>query len=304
MLESPVQANPIRRLDVLLSDNGPGTLSVIAVEGQRAHGVADNATFEAFSSPSGHVALNRGGTMAFVATLSGGGNGLWTDRSGDGLTLIASRGETPPDLDADQHLYGIGNETINGQDEIAFSANYFSSDGRSGNGVWIERQGGLRLVARTGDALPGLSPDTVFDFGSISQSSERQVAVLNGVLTRAGVDDSYTSGIWAHNRAGDLLLVARDGELLDVSDDPRVPNLRRISSLQAGHIDNAGYISFVASFDDGTSGVFVSSVVAIPEPAGGPLLAPAMILQLLLRAFRSAPAEGRRVVCPRPHGHA
>lgn len=290
--DSPDRVGNFSRRNVLLSENGPGTLAVIALEGQQAAGVDDGAAFGTFSFPSGHLALNRRGKMVFGVDLTGANvtslnaRGLWTDRTGNGLTLFARAGDSAPGLNADQYWYGFGNLSINDRDEIAFSANYSAGDGIFGNGLWMEQQGRLQIVIREGDMLPGLPADTGFDYGQIRRPSKHPVAVLNAWLTGTGIDDANDLGIWARNAIGDLLLVAREGDLLNVSDDPRAPDLRMIKSLGLGGIDDWGYVSFRASFVDGTSGVFVSSVIAVPEPPAGVLLVLGLVLLSMLRARR------------------
>jgi hypothetical protein len=76
-------------------------------------------------------------------------------------------------------------------------------------------------------------------------------------------------------------LIARTGQLMDVSDDPMHPDLRTISALKfssgrssdggagiAGGFDNQGQVGFTANFTNGTQGFFVSNLVAVPEPTG------------------------------------
>jgi hypothetical protein len=221
---------------------------VIALEGQQAPGVEEGIAFETFSPPDGQQALNSFGKMAFVATLSDGGQGLWTERRGDGLTLIARRGDNAPGLDADEHLSGLNGLSINDRNDIAFSASYTTGDGTYENGVWMEQQGALQLIARTGDPLPGLPADTAFNYGWLLRPSDRPVALLNAsYLTGTSIDEP-NSGLWARTATGELHLVALEGDLMNVSDDPNAPDLRRIRVLHSAAIDDLGYISFGAFF--------------------------------------------------------
>jgi hypothetical protein len=150
----------------------------------------------------------------------------------------------------------------------------------------MEQEGALQLIARTGDQLPGLPADAVFGSGRVLRPSSHPVALLKANLTGAAIDDQYDSGLWARTATGELLLVAREGELMNVSDDPNAPDLRRIRLLHSAAIDDLGYISFGAAFFDGTSGVFVSSVVAVPEPHAGVLLLFGALLSTILVARR------------------
>jgi hypothetical protein len=91
----------------------------------------------------------------------------------------------------------------------------------------------------------------------------------------AGVNEFV---IWATDLNGQLRLIVRTGDLFDVNDDPLVSDLRTISFLTfqewSGNEDgrrsafnDLGQLAFHASFTDGTSGIFVSNLVAVvPEP--------------------------------------
>ena len=75
-----------------------------------------------------------------------------------------------------------------------------------------------------------------------------------------------------------MVEIARTGELFDVNDDPLVDDLREITSLGffanigdgnggASPFNDRGQVAFQAAFIDGTSGVFISNLVAtLPEP--------------------------------------
>jgi hypothetical protein len=137
--DSPERVGEFQRLNALLSETGAGTLTVVALEGQEAPGVEDGTAFETFTYSSG-PALNRLGKLAFFANLTGGGQGLWTDRGGEGLTLIARRGDNAPGLEADEHLFGLGGVlSINDRNNIAFSASFTTGDGTYENGVGWSR---------------------------------------------------------------------------------------------------------------------------------------------------------------------
>ncbi len=75
-----------------------------------------------------------------------------------------------------------------------------------------------------------------------------------------------------------MTLIAREGDLLDVEDGPGT-DFRTISRLlffdfsntgngdgRASSFNDLGQLVFSASFTDGTQGIFVSDLVAIPEP--------------------------------------
>jgi hypothetical protein len=114
----------------------------------------------------------------------------------------------------------------------------------------------LRTVALTGTHVPGLGPDALFDT----------------FKNAAGI-------------------------LVDVSHDPAHPDLRTISDLYFfGHSGNDdgrrswfndnGQLTFWASFTDGSEGMFVSNLVAVPEPSSSVLLIAWMVAAITRRAHR------------------
>ncbi|HEY3391443.1 MAG TPA: choice-of-anchor tandem repeat NxxGxxAF-containing protein, partial [Lacipirellulaceae bacterium] len=156
-------------------------------------------------------------------------------------------------------------------------------DDTNNTGIWAESSGSLKLVARAGDRAPG-TPDGV-QFGRMTGitvptlNAAGQVAFV-GTLAGSGVDTSNDLGIWATDVNGSLWLIAREGEQLEVAPS----DFRTIRSVSFGRFEvggtgsgnedgrpsgfnDRGQLGFTATFTDGSSGVFVSNLVAIPEPA-------------------------------------
>lgn len=168
-------------------------------------------------------------------------------------------------------------------------------DGRSpgvGNGdagIWSVRNGGdLELVVRDRDQVPGLSEGTLFfEVGEPQINSEGRVAFVASVAVDrfaypfASYDDYFVGdGLWAEGNEGVVTLIVRVGQQIDVNDDPLVEDIRMIRKLgvEPYRVDygppsfvfnDQGEIAFWAEFTDGTSGIFVSRLVAVPEPATG-----------------------------------
>ena len=78
---------------------------------------------------------------------------------GTNLRLIARRGDPAPGFGIDKWL-GINEQepTINGNGEVAFTTFVHPPIGAEISATYVESDGTLRLVAATGDQLPGLSP--------------------------------------------------------------------------------------------------------------------------------------------------
>lgn len=90
---------------------------------------------------------------------------------------------------------------------------------------------------------------------------------------------SQSIGIWGEDRGGVLRLVVESGQWLEVASG----DLRQVASVsftsETGGQDgkprgfnDAGQLAFHATFVDGSSGVFVSNLLAVPEPRTWSLL--------------------------------
>jgi hypothetical protein len=119
-------------------------------------------------------------------------------------------------------------------------------------------------------------------------------------LIGSGIGASNNKGIWATDRSGVLQLVARRGDLLEVAPgDFRTISLLTFLGDRDSHstgnsdgrpsaFNNLGQVAFSAIFTDGTSGIFVSNRVAIPEPSAiSTILMGALCLNFHRRRNRS-----------------
>ena len=98
-----------------------------------------------------------------------------------------------------------------------------------------------------------------------------QIAFVSG-LTGSGVNDSNKIGLFATDINGNLGLIARSGDFLDMGDG----ELRQITQLWAESFNSANQLGFIAFFTDGTNGAFVATV---PEPSSVLFLAaPALLI--------------------------
>ena len=209
---------------------------------------------------------------------------MWTEGGGGGLRSVAKDGDSVPGGDPGDLIRipspgTLKQVVLNDRGETAFIG--IIQGTFSGRAVFKEdRTGQLEVVARTGSSAPG----TTGEFADF----DRDVALNLGGQTAfyarlfgTGIDGSNDEGIWAEDANGLLQLIAREGDLLDVSDNPSLPDLRTIASLgflprdfgsanAAGgpsSFSDLGRVVFQAWFTDGSSGVFVSNVVGIPEPS-------------------------------------
>lgn len=269
---------------------GSGTLAPVARSGSPAPGTTSGVNFRNFNFgvAEQRLALNSAGQTAFEATLSGtdvnsfNNNGIWSEGSGT-LALVAREGDHAPGTPSGVIFRDSSNSStgtlrafeqprINDAGQTAFLANIADSAGaRIGSGIWLADDGNLTLVARTGDLAPGM-PDGV-NFGGVP-TYDFQLNNAGQIAFAA----SFTggNGIWATDRSGDLQLVARTGDQLEV-----VPgDFRTIAQFnfplfgstgngdgRPSAFNNRGQLAFSVSFTDGTAGIFVSNRVAVPEPS-------------------------------------
>jgi len=258
-------------------------------------GTENGTTFSTLAYPK----VNNNGQVAFWSRLQGNGidssndAGLWSEGGGNGLKLLAREGLPAPGTGSNVNFGNLNPpQVINENGRVAFWSRLIGNgvDSSNDEGLWSEGGGsGLELVVREGSAAPGVSEDVYF--GSFMKNRGRYPGlVLNGQgrvaflgpLTGSGVSIRNDEAIFAEDRFGKLQLIVRNGDIIDV-DDGVGTDLRTIARLYffygSGNQDGGrsgfndfGQLAFTAEFIDGSSGIFVSNLVAVPEPATWVLL--------------------------------
>lgn len=245
--------------------------------------------------------INDAGAVTFIATRLSTGRSIWIRPENGALTRIIGTGELAPGAGG-LHYKTIGNPIINAGGEIAFVG---SLDGPGvvdvGDhfGIWSSRNGPVGKVVLLGDTAPGLDN---FVFKQIHQSFTFNRIGQIAIQGLAGpVGGPFTQqGIWATDQIGQLQLIASAGTQIDVDNGIGV-DLRTISTVSmlipdvsgtgnedglASAFNEKGQLTFLATFSDGSRGVFVSNAVAVPEPSSVvPALAVAFAA-VLLRSHR------------------
>ncbi len=226
------------------------------------------------------LAFNDAGQIAFHAVLDfSHDRGIWSGDS-ESLALIAIEGADAPGTEPGVMFtsFGKNGPVLNGAGKVAFTAKLIGPDVNEMNneGLWLERQGSLTLVAREGDNAPGSVRDERF-------STFSPALVFNGMgqiafeadLLDPGSFTVFHSGLWATDPNGLLNLIVRTGDLFDINDDPLIEDLRTIRYVnlitnsggedgRGTSFNDAGQLAFSLHFTDGSQGVFVAT---IPEPA-------------------------------------
>ncbi len=147
-------------------------------------------------------------------------------------------------------------------------------DATNDEGLWIsDMLGNDRLILREGDLAPGTSEPFVLGGTSVDYSLNK----LGQVAVEASVGGK--NGIWATDSENNLQLIAIEGQSLALGpNDTRVVAqlftrlslsvaARSTNSSSLSNFNDRGQLAFSVVFTDGTQGLFVSNLVAIPEPA-------------------------------------
>jgi hypothetical protein len=251
--------------DVGIWSERAGGLTLVAREGGDVPGDA-SADFTFIGDP----VANRLGQTAFVALLFSPAinNAAVMSEGGGTLAIAARKGSQAPGAPAGVSFANFSSPLLNGEGHAAFTAGLSGGVTTStDSGIWSQRGGALNLVAREGAQAPGAPAGVNFSaFANSALNSASQMA-FTATLTGAGVTAANDGGIWVQGLAGDLRLVAREGDQLEVA--PGVS--RTIAELHfAGGVstedgrriglNDRGEVAFLATFTDSSSGIFVSDV--------------------------------------------
>ena len=243
----------------------------------------------------GGIAVLADGSVAVNATAALGGSvttannqGLFVGTTQANMALVVRKGDQAPGEPAGIVLNGIGVPIANGN-TVGFRTSVTGPGVTTANDGVIftwSAAGGLTTVAREGNPAPGaggavfgaLGTSSPLGFGSLFSIGPNGHAAFYAPLTGAGVDSTNDTGIWAQTPGG-VKLVVRKGDLIDLDPGPgtdlaAVANLSLLDNGPSGGFGtSAGYasvggddqITWAATFTDGRSGVFVSSM-PVPEP--------------------------------------
>ncbi|HEY4309876.1 MAG TPA: PEP-CTERM sorting domain-containing protein [Pirellulales bacterium] len=263
----------------------PGNVQLIARAGDTASGVVPQFpgqdVFAALTglSPFSVAEINAAGTVAFSASMFTA-TGMWIHDS-SGLKLVATDGQQVPGLPAGDafasQAFSPASPLLNAQGTLAFQARLSGPDITAANNtaIFSGLPDSLHIVAQAGAQAPGTPTGTTFTQLALSLNPAYADIGLNGmgqvVFTAQSSDGKI--GIWGTDRGGNLLEVARQGVAIQVAPG----DVRTVAGIAflggsgnsdgraSGFSDNS-QLAFWASFTDGSSGIFVSDALAVPEP--------------------------------------
>ena len=263
-------------------EGAPDAPALVARTGDAAPGAA-GATIQGVFGP----VISDSGLVAFGAQLGGPGigaaeaNAVYFGTPG-APQLVARGGMAVPGTD--QVVGGTSVPAVNSAGQFAFGGSVRGpSPGTPGGEAILTgslHDGGtptLQVLARDGDAVPGLPGYTFQNPGSDDQTfGNPTINALGQVAFGAVMDDgtgAEIEGLFATDPTGDLWVVARQGQQILIAPG----DLRTISGLwlvnygqSAGeggmplNFNDAGQLAFHAYFTDGSQGIIVATV---PEPS-------------------------------------
>ncbi len=283
-----------------------GTFTLLARSGQAPAGLPAGVVFGQLNEPR----INNAGQVMFHSTLTGPGitstndAALWVYGGGD-LQVIAREGSAAAGIGAGVNHGNIYYAYLNGAGKATFAGSLTGLDVTAQNdtALWSQRGDALTLIAREGDHASGTPAGVTFgDFTSLGggglgfQVNKSGQVAFQVTLTGPGVTAANDMGIWVTDLQGNLRLVAREGDLFDVSDDPNIEDLRTVRSTElwwysgggedgyGSAFNNAGELANALSFTDSSGGAFVIST-AVPEPSIVLMLPTALLFMRICRRY-------------------
>lgn len=185
---------------------------------------------------------------------------------------------------------------INALGETLFSSSLQGPEINMSNryGMWATHNGSTTLVARHGDAAPGLDGAQLMwvDSQSAVFNSRNQIA-FGSDLVGASVTSSNDSAIWVRDVDGQLRMIVRSGDMIEVSpgDSRAIEELHFNWLAGTGNdegrpsgFNDLGQVAFRVTFVDGSQGIVVSNLVAVPEPSS--ILPIGIPVAILLASYR------------------
>lgn len=189
--------------------------------------------------------------------------GLWRWEAGIIEPVLA-----PGDELLGEPVVEVSSSSANDRGDVAFVAQF---DTVPGSGIWVAKGDDIDVLLTAGQSAPGTNESLRFgSFRGLQLNDRGQLAFS---ATLFGDDTDAVRSIWAVQPEETPLLIMREGDTLEISPGDE----RLVTTLGVPEFNELGQVFFSARFDDETSGVFLSNVVAVPEPSAGVLLLVALV---------------------------
>jgi hypothetical protein len=251
--------------------------------GDSVPGFVSGVHFGAISNP----AINNYGDFAYGAVIGPFGvrshAGVWVSKRGLEPQLIALENTQPstmPGFTFAKTYFSVTGDNfvrISDKRDVVFRAEIDGPGLHDAESVWIgSSSSNIRPLLVEGDNVPERSAVV---FGSMTSTSgdlisqltmnkNSQVAFLASV---SGIGSDLRRGLFATDVFGSLHAIVVYGDMIEVS--PGI--FRQVNDINfdggrftpGSGLNDLGEVAFSVQFTDGSGGVFISSAVAIPEPA-------------------------------------
>ncbi len=269
-------------------------LTLIARAGDPAPGAEPGVVFSKTGDfngfyHQGEMTINNAGQIAFEATLTGPGvipneTGIWLADQ-DSTELVAREHHPAPGTEPGvvfSFFWSV--PQLGGEGTVVFPANVAGPgiDVTNNTGYWYYRNGSLEKIVKERDPVPGMGPGVEFiDIESLAINESDQI-IFFASMRGPSVDDLLTRGLWEVGETGSLRPIIKQGDVIDINEDPAIEDLRTISGLspagpsnspgdgQSTYFNSAGQVALSLNFTDGSTGFFVAT---IPEPGTACLFA-------------------------------
>jgi hypothetical protein len=193
-----------------VTSGGSGGLNLLAADGLPVPGLSSPNIFLLQQNSR----LNQAGQVAFLTFAGDGiGSDVWVDSLGQTSRHVTQALAHAPGTPSGANFQNFGSLLVSDAGRVAFDARLTAESGgvtsSNNSGLWQETPAGdLRLVARAGDAAPGISNTTFASGGFLIDP-----AAINGpgqLAFRASVSGIYNGLVeYAQDSGGNLRIVAQ-----------------------------------------------------------------------------------------------
>ena len=249
----------------LFIGNARGQLQTIALQGAQVPSLTTGTTYSSIVWHS--YSMNNNGTVSFFTDLQGtdtspSNNQALITRRGNTYEVVARKGQQAPGYPSGiifTSIYrnGVG---LNNLDQSLFLAGVNTGFPFNAS-LYLHSPGETpELIVSEGMTVPGLtSTSTIVN---LFESTRFQINDLGTVVFGAYTFEGY--GVFARDSSSNLVLIACEGQTIDVSRDPLSPDLRTIQRVHPNfNLNDHDELVFALTFTDGTIGSFVTT---IPSP--------------------------------------
>ena len=202
--------------------------------------------------------LDQFGHLAFEASVASSGDDvLWQQRldnhldfANNSLRIVAQQNQLAPGTSVNFRQLSFGNTgehvLTNRLEQVAFFATLDAPSG-SNNGIWFDTGSNVRLIARTGDATPGIAGGTFVGIGRPSLNPNGLSAFIASVF----VDGRSYSSLWRSSNGASPTLVAIE---TDASIPPDGTQIRPNGPISVNSGGAIAYSATIYSSQDGNVG--------------------------------------------------